>query len=96
MKNIRRKHTSKFKAKVAIEAIKEQESLSELASKYNLHPNQISSWKKAFLEGSEGIFKTKDDTKKSKLHEQELQRMLLKIGELQMDNDFLKKNLGMK
>lgn len=96
MKNIRRKHTAKFKATVAIEALKEQASLSELASKYNLHPNQISSWKKAFLEGSESIFKTKDDTKKSKLYEQELQRMLLKIGELQMDNDFLKKNLGMK
>ena len=96
MKNIRRKHTAKFKAKVAIEAIKEQESLSELASKYNLHPNQISSWKKVFIEGSEGIFNTKEDTKKTRQYEHDLQRMLLKIGELQMDNDFLKKNLGMR
>ena len=44
MKNIRRKHTAKFKAKVAMEAIKEQETLSELASKYHLHPNQITTW----------------------------------------------------
>lgn len=96
MKNIRRKHTTKFKAKVALEAIKEQETLSELASKYHLHPNQITTWKKAFIEGAEGIFKAKEDTKKAKQREQEHQRFLSKIGELQMDNDFLKKNLGMK
>ena len=96
MKNIRRKHTAKFKAQVALEALKEQETLSELASKYQLHPNQIATWKKAFIEGAEEIFKTKSDTKKTKQIEQEHQRMLSKIGELQMDNDFIKKNLGMK
>jgi len=47
----RRKFTSKFKTKVVLEALKERQSLAELAQKYQLHPNQISTWKKEFLAG---------------------------------------------
>lgn len=50
MKKSRRKFTDAFKAKVAIEALRERETLSELAQRFEIHPNQISIWKRAFLE----------------------------------------------
>jgi len=85
----RRKFTSKFKTKVVLEALKERQSLAELAQKYQLHPNQISTWKKEFLAGAEQVF---DSGKKSPKTEAELERdrLLKTIGELKMDNDFLK------
>ena len=56
MRKTCRKFTSEFKSKVAIEALKERYSLSELAERFELHPNQISQWKQEFLEKSEDIF----------------------------------------
>ncbi len=56
MKKTRRKFTSGFKAKVAIEAIKERSTLSELAEKFELHPTQITKWKKDFLENASAAF----------------------------------------
>ncbi|MDD2380861.1 MAG: transposase [Mariniphaga sp.] len=50
MKSKRQKHSGSFKAKVAIEAIQEKETLAELSKKYDIHPNQITWWKKEFLE----------------------------------------------
>ena len=58
MKQTRKKYDAKFKAKVAIEAIKERETLNELAAKYELSPVMISRWKKAFLENSTAAFET--------------------------------------
>jgi len=55
----RRKFTSKFKAKVAIEALKDRDSLTVLAQKYELLPQQITNWKREFLEGSESVFEGK-------------------------------------
>lgn len=85
----RRKFTSKFKTKVVLEALKERQSVAELAQKYELHPNQISTWKKEFLANAEQVF---DLGKKSDKTEAELERdrLLKTIGELKMDNDFLK------
>jgi len=85
----RRKFTSKFKTKVVLEALKERQSVAELAQKYELHPNQISTWKKEFLANAEQVF---DSGKKSPKTEAELERdrLLKTIGELKMDNDFLK------
>lgn len=85
----RRKFTSKFKTKVVLEALKERQSAAELAQKYELHPNQISTWKKEFLANAEQVF---DLGKKSDKTEAELERdrLLKTIGELKMDNDFLK------
>lgn len=91
MKRERRKFSASFKAKVAIEAIKEVLTLQELASKYGVHANQISSWKKEFLEKSSTIFEKSIDVKSEENKEKELYS---KIGELQVQVDFLKKVLG--
>ena len=68
MKQNRRKHSPSFKARVALEAFKGEETIAELASRFEIHPSQIRTWKKALTEGANGIFggdqtrKKKDDT----------------------------------
>jgi transposase-like protein len=56
MKNSRRKFSSQFKARVAIEALKERETLAELSKRYEIHPNQISQWKREFLDNADKAF----------------------------------------
>lgn len=92
MKRTRRKFGAAFKSKVAIEALRERSTLSELAEKYELHPNQISIWKQEFIEKSAMIFETKNSPK-DKTREQDPEKLYNKIGRLEMENDFLKKNL---
>ena len=91
MKKSRRKFSASFKAKVAIEAIKETQTIQELAKKFDLHPNQISTWKKEFIENSSVIFEKDLPQKADESKEKELYS---KIGELQVEVDFLKKVLG--
>lgn len=92
MKRKRREFSSKFKAKGALEAIKERQTLSELAEKYELHPNQITTWKKEFLNNAEEVFAKK--TSKKNDTERELAKLYQKIGQLEIEKDFLKKSLG--
>lgn len=92
MKRKRRRFSTKFKTKVAIEALKERQTLSELAERFELHPNQISTWKKEFLNNAEEAF-TKKSSKKNDT-EKELEKLYQKIGKLEVEKDFLKKNLG--
>ncbi len=92
MKQSRRKYSSAFKAKVAIEAIKERESLSELAMKFKVSQSQICKWKKSFLEQSSTVF----DGSSSKKEDSDLvapEELYKKIGKLEMEKEFLKKNL---
>lgn len=91
MKKSRRKFTSEFKSKVALEALKERYSLSELAERFELHPNQISQWKQEFLEKSKDVFDKK--TPKSKEEQVDLDKLYAKIGKLEVERDYLKKNL---
>ena len=91
MKTTRRKFSASFKAKVAIEAIKEQTSLQELAAKFELHPTQISSWKREFLKNADLAFGSKSEKEDSNSGTAPLYS---KIGQLQVENDFLKKVLG--
>lgn len=75
---------------MALEAIKERETLSELAKRFEIHPTVISKWKQEFLEQAKNVFDNKipDDRE-----ENETEKLYAKIGQLEMECDFLKKNL---
>tara|TARA_B100000683_G_C12353930_1_gene500155 strand:+ start:79 stop:363 length:285 start_codon:yes stop_codon:yes gene_type:complete len=88
----RRNHSPEFKAKVALAAAKGDKTVAELAQKYNLHPNQISTWKKELLENAAMIFASESQLGKSNL--EEVDKLHSKIGQLTMENDFLAKVLG--
>lgn len=93
MKRERRKFSSSFKAKVAIEAIKEVSTIQDLASKYQIHPTQIAAWKREFLEKAELVF-DKEAPAANEVENSKEQELYAKIGELQVQVDFLKKVLG--
>lgn len=93
MKKIsRKKFNAEFKTKVALSAIKEQKTVAELAVQYDIHPTQIQTWKKHFLDHSTTIFSEKQSTEK----QSETNEALLyeQIGKLQMQNEWLKKKLS--
>ncbi len=84
--------TAAFKKKVALEALREDQTLSQLASQYGVHPIQVGKWKKNLIENAETIF----ENKKSRKQDENIDRETLekKVGQLTMENDFLKKKLG--
>lgn len=88
----RTKHSEQFKAKVALEALREQSSIAELSKRHGLHQNQIYNWKKQLLDGAAGIFSRgaaghqQEDT-----HQQDV--LLKKIGQLTVERDFLERGL---
>ncbi len=84
----RRKHSPAFKAKVALEAVKGQETVAQLAARYEVHPGQIQAWKKALSEGAVGVF-GKDQEKKSKNDAALIPRLYQEIGQLKVERDFL-------
>tara|TARA_R110002020_G_scaffold114593_4_gene263687 strand:- start:83661 stop:83936 length:276 start_codon:yes stop_codon:yes gene_type:complete len=86
----RRKHTSKFKFKVVLEALSERFTIQELGRKYEIHPAQITTWKTQFLKNGEGVFDNKSKDPKTESEEME-ERLLKTIGQLKVENDFLKK-----
>ena len=88
----RRKFTATFKAEVVLEALRERKTISELAQQFDLHPNQISAWKKEFLAGASKVFQEAADPERAGL-EEERDRRFQQIGKLQVENDFLKKKV---
>jgi transposase-like protein len=91
-KKPRRKFSSEFKAKVALEALRERESIETLCKKYDLHPNQIFHWKKTFKECGSQLFSGEKEVKNDS-QEKLIEELYRSIGELKVANDFLKKNL---
>lgn len=88
----RKRHSPEFKAKVAIEAVKELKTRNEIASEYEIHPVQISNWKKELLENASSIYNNKQ-AKAEKEHEDEKARLYEQIGRLQMKLDWLQKKM---
>ena len=89
-KRPRRNHAPGFKAKVALEALKGEQTLVELSQRYQVHPNQIAEWKKQLLEHAPDIF-SKDKAREQGPNVKDLHA---KIGQLSMENDFLSTALG--
>lgn len=90
MGNIKRKHPTAFKARVAIELIKEAETIAQVCSKYSIHPSQATAWKKQALDGLGVIFtdKPKDELKEK---EELVEELYKQIGQLKVELDWLKK-----
>lgn len=86
----RRKHTSKFKFKVVLEALSERFTIQELGRKYEIHPAQITTWKAQFLKNGEGVFDKKAKDARTEAQERE-ERLFRTIGQQKMEIDFLKK-----
>ena len=91
IKKTRRKFTAAFKAKVALEALKERETLAALSAKFEVHANQITLWKQEFLANSELVFTVTEG--KEKEETVNLEALYAKIGQLEMERYFLKKSL---
>ncbi|MCA1764135.1 MAG: transposase [Cryomorphaceae bacterium] len=89
----RRKFTPAFKTKVVLSTLKEQNTLAELAQKYEIHPNQISQWKREFLEKSSSVFDSPSKSKKTEAEERE-EELLKIIGQQKVELNFLKKALS--
>jgi transposase-like protein len=89
-KRTRRNHIPAFKAKVALEALRDQESVAEIARRYKLHANVVANWKRHLAENVEKIFET------GQAHDgpERESELLQKIGELTVERDFLAKGLG--
>lgn len=86
---MKKSYDSKFKSRVAIEALRGEETIAEIAGKYQVHPNQVMKWKKRLLDGSSDIFTSKSEKNESQKGYDE-ERLLKKIGRLEVENDFLR------
>jgi transposase-like protein len=93
MKKNRRKHSPSFKARVALEAVKGDETTAELASRFEAHPSQIRSWKKSLTEGAAGIFGN-EQHRRDKDEEGLIAQLYQQIGQLKVERDFLENRLG--
>ncbi len=89
----RKKHSKELKARIALDAIKGQKTISELASEYGVHANQISRWKKQLLDAAPDAF-TRGQNKDAEKKEVERDNLYKKVGQLQIEVDWLKKKTG--
>lgn len=91
----RRRFTASFKTRVVIEAIRGQKTLGELASQFEVHPNQIRQWRRQVLDALPGVFVRGND-KQDKAQEELLAQLYQQIGQLKVELDWLKKKSGLE
>ncbi len=88
----RKNYSPEFKAKVALEALKGERTVADLASEFGVHPTMTHSWKRAFLEGASGVFE-RGGKKRPEIDEEQVKELHAKIGELAVANGFLSRKL---
>jgi len=87
----RRRFSDKFKATVALEALRGDRTVQQIAAKHRLQPTQVTSWKRQAIDGLTGVFS--DKVKKAENNEAEVKELHAKIGKLAVENDFLSQGL---
>ena len=87
----RRRFSDKFKATVALEALRGDRTVQQIAAKHRIHPTQVTSWKRQAVDGLTGVFS--DKVKKAENNEVEVKELHAKIGQLAVENDFLSQGL---
>ena len=91
----RRKFTSEFKTKIVLELLREEKQIGELAAEHELSPNQLRNWKKEFLENAVRVFSESKQEKelraKERAIDEERTELMAKVGQLTIENDWLKK-----
>ena len=92
MSNKRKRYSPEFKAKVALAAIKNEETTSELAQRFGVHPTMITTWKRALLDSASDIFDKGNKSRKQ--NDATVDELHRQIGKLKVENDFLSKKLG--
>jgi transposase len=94
---MRKRYTAEFKAKVVMEALREERTISEIASEYGVHPNQISQWKSTVLKGLPDLFeKDRSGRNEKEEHEKKLNELYAEIGKLSTQVSWLKKKSGLQ
>ena len=93
MSKKRTQYSPEFKAKVALAAIKNEETVAELSARFGIHPTMINNWKRALLDGASDIFDKGQKTRKQ--NEEQVEELYRHIGRLKVERDFLSKKLSL-
>lgn len=94
MSNVQRQYSSEFKAKVALAAIRGEETVSQLAVRFGIHPTMISGWRKQLEENAGSLFDQGRKASQEKEREATISELYRQIGQLKVEKDFLAKRPG--
>jgi putative transposase len=94
MARTRRRFDGKFKSKIALEAIRGLRTISEIAKQYQIHPNQVTLWKKQLLDSAEEVFESSPSSSKKSNDEPEAAELYEQIGRLKVELEWLKKKVA--